>query len=370
MDLTPAIEIKEDNFNGLVTEHIFLLKTLCKNEEFLNLKFLRDQIGLLHRLLIENKIKKPKSLLQKFFRKNPGSISRYIGNYEKEREGYSFIHGRKSLLSNEQMDILIKEIHERVKFYDNTSLNSLRDFIRNNFNLEIDKYVLRSIIERNKKLKIMRGIPMEKSRLSIGKDIIEKYFSEAEKLINDTPDSLIFNIDEVGYQEWADRKNMKMVVPENFEGKEYYFKINRNQKRSSMISCISLDGSFIKPVLVVQRKKIENELMLMGIKDSNCLIVYQECGFINDSIFYHWAEKILFPEIKKRKSEIKSEKNAVIILDNFLSHCSPEFHEKCEKEEIKFLYIPPHSSHLLQPLDLVTFSILKKKTSYQFSKIF
>lgn len=50
----------------------------------------------------------------------------------------------------------------------------------------------------------------------------------------------------------------------------------------------------------------------------------------------------------------------LLILDGHESHNSVKFHQYCEQHKIITLYMPPHSSHLLQPPDVGYFGSLKK----------
>ncbi|KAF2741722.1 DDE-domain-containing protein, partial [Sporormia fimetaria CBS 119925] len=50
----------------------------------------------------------------------------------------------------------------------------------------------------------------------------------------------------------------------------------------------------------------------------------------------------------------------LLIVDGHESHQSFEFHKFCKEEKIIVLCMPSHSSHILQPLDLVCFSLLKR----------
>jgi hypothetical protein len=47
------------------------------------------------------------------------------------------------------------------------------------------------------------------------------------------------------------------------------------------------------------------------------------------------------------------------LLDGHGSHITPEFDQYCLAYSIIVLYMPPHSSRLLQPLDVGCFSVLK-----------
>jgi hypothetical protein len=59
----------------------------------------------------------------------------------------------------------------------------------------------------------------------------------------------------------------------------------------------------------------------------------------------------------------------LLILDGHESHHSDEFKEYCKEHNIVTLYIPPHSSHILQPLDVGCFSPLKKAYGRQIEDI-
>ena len=50
----------------------------------------------------------------------------------------------------------------------------------------------------------------------------------------------------------------------------------------------------------------------------------------------------------------------LLIIDGHESHCSVDFRDLCEEMKIILLCMPPHSSHLLQPLDVGCFSPLKR----------
>jgi hypothetical protein len=53
----------------------------------------------------------------------------------------------------------------------------------------------------------------------------------------------------------------------------------------------------------------------------------------------------------------------LLILDGHESHLNQDFKDYCLENRILTLCMPPHSSHILQPLDVVCFSPLKRKYS-------
>jgi hypothetical protein len=51
----------------------------------------------------------------------------------------------------------------------------------------------------------------------------------------------------------------------------------------------------------------------------------------------------------------------ILLIDGHGSHATDEFMLKCIKNNIKLVYLIPHSSHVLQPLDLTCFSLIKSR---------
>ncbi|KAF1923907.1 CENP-B protein, partial [Didymella exigua CBS 183.55] len=57
----------------------------------------------------------------------------------------------------------------------------------------------------------------------------------------------------------------------------------------------------------------------------------------------------------------------LLIINSHESHCSIEFQDYCKENKIITLCMPPHSSHILQPLDVVPYSLLKRHYSDRIS---
>ena len=69
--------------------------------------------------------------------------------------------------------------------------------------------------------------------------------------------------------------------------------------------------------------------------------------------FSDWFSTQALPHLKKLKGK------KVLIGDNLSSHLSAEVIQKCEENEIAFCFLPPNSTHKLQPLDVSFFHPLK-----------
>ena len=88
--------------------------------------------------------------------------------------------------------------------------------------------------------------------------------------------------------------------------------------------------------------------------EDNVLVGVSESGYSNDELSLSWL----------RHSERFSARRQLgtyqlLLLDGYGSHCTKEFIEFCDDHNIILFCLPPHTAHLLQPLDVVVFQPYK-----------
>ncbi len=69
------------------------------------------------------------------------------------------------------------------------------------------------------------------------------------------------------------------------------------------------------------------------------------------------------------QTEPRDHSARLLILDGHRSHETTEFLWKCLKHNIYILFLPAHTSHVLQPLDLTVFSALKRAYRKELQKL-
>ena len=79
-------------------------------------------------------------------------------------------------------------------------------------------------------------------------------------------------------------------------------------------------------------------------------------GWTTDAIGLRWLEKCFIPAIQARRKGVY----VLLVLDGHGSHLTPAFDSTCKANNIIPFCMPPHSSHLLQPLDVGCFGPLKR----------
>jgi hypothetical protein len=85
-------------------------------------------------------------------------------------------------------------------------------------------------------------------------------------------------------------------------------------------------------------------------------IALSDKGWTDDSLGLAWLTDVFEKHTKDRIKGVYR----LLILDGYGSYSTPEFDLFCKEHSIITLCMPPHSSHLLQPLDISCFAVLKR----------
>src|SRR5450432_4589654 len=91
------------------------------------------------------------------------------------------------------------------------------------------------------------------------------------------------------------------------------------------------------------------------------IIAVSENSWTDDKLGLIWLQSVFEKHIAYRTNGVYW----LLILDGHSSHVTPEFDLFAKEHSIITLYMPPHSSHLLQLLDVSCFAVLKRSYGRQ-----
>ena len=270
--------------------------------------------------------------------------------------------GRPSFFTPEQLKEIECFIRERFELRMPVSYEELREFSEEQWGLIPNISTLRNIINDSTSVRTVTGKPMEDHRIFASREAIDRYFDDLNELITTAqiPAAFVINIDESGFDQFADARQTTRIVPTEYRLNSIPVPITRAEKRATLIAAICADGTALRPLVVVQRETIEQELLLRGYTLDKVQLARSDTGYVNKELFIQWAKRSLFPQMQQRRLELDYLGPILIILDGFGCHQSPEFQELAESENIVLRFIPPHSSDQVQPLDLGIFSNQKR----------
>ena len=100
----------------------------------------------------------------------------------------------------------------------------------------------------------------------------------------------------------------------------------------------------IMPGVVIKEKHLDNDIT------PGTLFAVSKSGYTNDLLSLKQLEHFDLKTYKKKK-----ERWRMLVIDGHGSHLTREFIDYCYDHDISPFLLPPHSTHLLQPLDIGVF---------------
>jgi len=128
-----------------------------------------------------------------------------------------------------------------------------------------------------------------------------------------------------------------------------------NREWTTVIQAINATGRAIPPFIIFAGKYHLSAWYQEEDIPSTWAIRVTDNGWTTNEVGIEWLE-----HFDKYTKEHTVGAYRLLILDGHESHESLKFKQLCEEKKIITLCMPPHSSHLLQPLDVGCFSPLKK----------
>ena len=159
----------------------------------------------------------------------------------------------------------------------------------------------------------------------------------------------VYNMDETGFRVGVGRDQW-IVTREVC--KQSYIASTTERALVTVIEAISAGGFVIDPLVIIPGK-IHQASWYSELDDGYSVSV-SETGYSNDLIAVDWIRHF---EARTRSRTVG--KHRLLLLDNHGSHVTYPFLKFCEQNSIIIFALPPHTSHLMQPLDVTCFQQFK-----------
>jgi hypothetical protein len=190
---------------------------------------------------------------------------------------------------------------------------------------------------------------------------IEKFFQKHSHVLNQSP-LLIFNADETIVKS---NKSFKVLAPNEVTPVSPL--LPQLPHYSAMI-CVSASGFKMKPMFICPHfKNIPNDLIQF---QEEALFISNRSGWMTKRIFLIWVHFFIYNlSIYKQTlpPELRNER-FLLLLDGHSSRSTFEAIYLLERSCVDVLIFPPHSTHIIQPVDVSINSPLKiqfQKNLYQ-----
>ncbi|XP_047027499.1 MFS-type transporter clz9-like [Helicoverpa zea] len=204
-----------------------------------------------------------------------------------------------------------------------------------------------SFLKRNAELSQRLAANIKRSRAGTDRETLSDYIQNLAEVLKDVPPENIWNYDETNL---CDDPGQKKILTRR--GTKYPEIIRDTSKSSTSIMFAgSAEGELLPPYVVYKSKQLWNTWTENGPKNTryNC----SPSGWFDMNIFNDWFFALVLPKLKKQEGP------KVLIGDNLSSHISVDVLKACKENNIRFVCLPPNSTHLTQPLDVAFFHPMK-----------
>ena len=183
------------------------------------------------------------------------------------------------------------------------------------------------------------------------KDNIDTYYEELDRILTlynlkDKP-YCIYNVDEKCVMIGAG-KIPNIVAPKGCKAQTVTSERGQN---ATVIGCGNAGGASIPPYLIFPGKRMLPELLKDATPGCDGAVSITGKGYSNTDIFSTYVKSHFFEYVQGRDPD----QYVILMYDGHRSHISLSLIEWAKQNKIILFVLPPHTSHILQPMDVGCF---------------
>jgi hypothetical protein len=211
-------------------------------------------------------------------------------------------------------------------------------------------------IQRHPHLKVRIGRRIEAQRMDgVTVPVVNAWFDALKDILTrmKIKENNIYNMDETGFS-IGTMESTRIIIDSTLHTR--YQAHPGRQEWVSIVECICADGTAIEPLVIfkghnVLQSWIPNSVLNKWYFSAN------SNGWTSNLHGIEWLKRVFEPATRAKANGGQR----LLICDGHDSHICGSFISHCIQNRISLLILPPHTSHVLQPLDVAIFGPLKKK---------
>jgi hypothetical protein len=174
----------------------------------------------------------------------------------------------------------------------------------------------------------------------------------------------VYNMDKKGFPIGKTSRSKRIFSKQLWQQKKVTAALqDGNRDWITIMACICADGSWMDPAVIFEAKGELRDAWLRNVDPQKHQVFFttSASGWSNNDVGLAWLEQV-FQRCTKKKAR---RKYRILILNGHSSHLTRAFIQYCDRHKILLMVFPPHSTHSLQPLDVVVFAPLLTSYSSQ-----
>jgi hypothetical protein len=209
-------------------------------------------------------------------------------------------------------------------------------------------------MSRHPQLESARRKLIEAARIKdVSVERLTKWFEDLQSVINEYDIELgnLYNMDESGFaigDVEASQRIINATIRQRFQAKP------GRQEWVTAIECVCADGTSLPPLIIFKGENLSRQWIPASIHN-HWRFGCNTKGWTSNVHGLQWLRQVFEVETREKANG----KPRLLICDGHDSHITASWIAHCMKNNIILMVLPPHSSHLTQPLDVSVFKPLK-----------
>ena len=119
----------------------------------------------------------------------------------------------------------------------------------------------------------------------------------------------------------------------------------------TVIACVSASGATLPPMVIFDRKVLKADLTLKEVPET--VYALTDNGWSNSEVFDIWFHNHFLVYAPTARP-------LLLLMDGHSSHYNPSTIKTAAAQQVILFCLPPHTTHIAQPLDVGCFGVLIK----------
>ena len=223
---------------------------------------------------------------------------------------------------------------------------------KNNTPLTVGKCWIKRFLKRHSYDTVKQKVLEQNRQVAENPKVVREWFEKLRKVIQEEgilPED-IYNMDETGFQIGVGKDQLVITKRK----RAHYFGLPINRESATAIEAIRGNGEVIPLFIILSGSVHMGKWYQIDQLDKHSSITVSPTGYTNDQISLDWIKHF----DTRTKTQTVGRKR-LLIMDGYGSHHTTQFLQYCDDNNIIPFGLPPHITHILQPLDVCCFQPLK-----------
>lgn len=215
-----------------------------------------------------------------------------------------------------------------------------------------------AFIKRHPNIGIRMAQNLTSSRAAVKEEALKRWYKEVDEYLTENnfkaileQPARVFNLDETAF--FLNPKGNKVLVLKG--EKNVYQQVNADEKEClTVLVTGNANGELAPPLIVFKYTRIPQ-----GLAESvpeHWGIGKSETGWMTGPLFFEFMSNIFHPFLVEKKIPLP----VIVFIDGHASHLTLHTSKFCNEHGIILIALLPNSTHLIQPMDVAVFHVLKE----------